>query len=64
MVYLRNNLPKIKDSSYVINLDAHKLIETHCIALYVKSNFGVKHTSKELKKFIGNKNVTTNIYRI
>ena len=37
-VYSRNNLPKIKDGTYVINLDEHKSIETHWIALYVNAN--------------------------
>ena len=27
-------------------------------------NFGVEHILKEIRKFIGNKNITTNIYRI
>ena len=27
-------------------------------------NFGVEHIPKEIKKFIGNKNMITNIYRI
>ena len=27
-------------------------------------SFGVEHIPKEIKKFVGNKNVTTNIYRI
>ena len=27
-------------------------------------NFGVEHTPKEISKFIGNKNITTNIYGI
>ena len=27
-------------------------------------SFGVEHIPKEIKKFIGNKNMTTNIYRI
>ena len=27
-------------------------------------NFAVEHTLKEMIKFIGNKNITTNIYRI
>ena len=27
-------------------------------------SFGVKDIQKEIKKFIGNKNITTNIYRI
>ena len=34
-VYSRNNLPKIKDGAYVINLDEFKSIGTHWIALYV-----------------------------
>ena len=41
------------------------------IALYVNNNhvtycdsFGVEHILKQIKKFIGNKNVKTNIYRI
>ena len=71
-VYSRNNLPKIKNGSYIINLDEYKLIGTHWIALYVNGNnraticfdsFGVEHIAKEIEKFIGNK-YSTNIYRI
>ena len=54
-VYSRNNLPKIKDGPYVINLDENNSIRTHWIARYVKNNianyvnrFGVKHISKEI----------------
>ena len=54
-VYLRDNLPKIKDGSYVINLDEYVEIGTHWIALYVINNnvtyfdnFGVEHISKEI----------------
>ena len=70
-VYSRNNLPKIKDGAYVINLDEYESIGTHWIALYVNANnivyfdsFRVEHIPKEIKKFIGNKNIITNIYRI
>ena len=70
-VYSRNNLSKIKDNAYVINLDEYKSIRTHCIALYVNDNngtyfdsFGVEHITKEIKKFVGNKNIIANIYRI
>ena len=70
-VYSRNNLPRIKNGVYVINLDVYKSIGTHWIALYVNGNnviyfdsFGVEHISKEIKKFIVNKNIITNIYRI
>ena len=64
-VYSRNNLPEIKDRTYVINLDEFKWIGTHSIALYVNrndiiyfDNFRVEHNLKEIKKFI------KNIYRI
>ena len=63
-VYSRNNLSKIKDGAYVINLDEYKLKGTHWIALYVNDNnvtyfdsFGVEHIPKEIKKFTGKKNV-------
>ena len=68
---MRINLPKAKDGVCVINLDMHKSIGTHWITLYVNDavttyfdSFGVKHTSKKVKKFIGNKNISTKIYRI
>ena len=71
-VYSRDNLPnKIKDGAYVIHLDEYSDIGTHWVVLYVKNNdityfdsFGVEHVSKEIKAFIKNKNVKTNIFRI
>ena len=36
--FLRNNLPKIKDGTYVINFDEFKLIGTHSIALYANND--------------------------
>ena len=70
-VYSRNNLPKIKSGVYIINLNESESIGTYWIALYVNDNnvtyfdsFGVEHISKEIKKFIGNKRIITNIYRI
>ena len=70
-VYSRNHLSKIKDEKYMINLDEYESIGTHWIVLYVNAenvtyfdSFGVEHIPKEIRKFIGNKNVITNIYRI
>ena len=37
-VYSRNNLPKIKDKAYVINLDECKSIGTHLIDLSFNYN--------------------------
>ena len=52
-VYSRNNLRKIKDGTYVINLDEFKSIRIPWIAWYVNGNkiiyfdsFGVKRNSK------------------
>ena len=71
-VYSRDNLPnKIKDGAYVINLDEYSDIGTHWVALWVNINnvtyfdsFGVEHIPKEIKRFVKNKNVKTNIFRI
>ena len=71
-VYSRDNLAdKIKDGAYVINLDEYSGIGTHWIALYVNKktviyfdSFGIEHISKEVKKFVNNKNITANIFRI
>ena len=69
--YSRNNLSKIKEGAYVINLDEYESIGTHWIALYVNGDniiyfdsSGVEHIPKEIAKFIGNKNIIINIYRI
>ena len=70
-VYLRNNLSKIMDGAYIITLDECESIRTHSISLFVNENnityidsFGVEHIPKEIRKFIRNKNVVTNIYRV
>ena len=63
-VYSRNNLPKIKDRPYIISLDEYEPIGTHWIAMYVNDEnviFGVGHIWKEIKEYIGNKNIITNI---
>ena len=70
-VYSRDNLPKIKDGAYVINLDEYSDIGTHWVALYVHNNnvtyfdsFGVEHIPKEIKMFINKSTIVTNIFRI
>ena len=70
-VYSRNNLRKIKKGAYVINLDEYENTGSHWMALFVKTNgaiyfdsFGIEHIPKEINKFIGNKEIKTNIFRI
>ena len=60
-----------EDGAYVINLDEYSDIGTHWVALYVNNktvtdfdSFGVEHISKEMKKFINNKNIIGNVFRI
>ena len=47
-VYSKNNLPKIKDGEYVLNLDGSKLIGAHWITLYVNNNSLTNFTALEL----------------
>ena len=70
-VYSRDNLTKIKYGAYIINLDEYSKIGTHWVALYVHNDdvtyfdsFGVEHIPKEIKTFINNKNIKTNIFRM
>ena len=55
-VYSRDNLPKINDGAYVINLDEYSDIGTHWIVLYVLNNdvtyfdsFAVEHIPQEIR---------------
>ena len=56
-VHSRNNLPKIKFGEY-------ESIGTHWTALYViAENVRYIDIPTKIRKFIGNTNITTNIYR-
>ena len=59
------------DGASVKNFDECADIETHWVALYVQNidvtyfdSFGVEYIPKEIKAFIKNKNIATNIFRI
>ena len=54
-----------------MNFNTYISIRIHWLDLYLNGDFvayfgsfGVFHNPKEIKKFIGNKNIPTNIYRI
>ena len=72
VVFSRNNLPKtIKSGAYVINLDEYADLGTHWIVLFCNRNeivyfdsFGVEHVPEKIKKFVGNKNITANLFRV
>ena len=68
-VYSRDILPnKLQYEVYVTNLDEYVDVGTHLIYLYVNDNNGtyseIEYIPKEIKKFIGNNNITTNIFRM
>ena len=49
-VYSRDNLPKMKDGAYIVNLDKFSDVGTHWVALYANNDdvtyfdsFGVEH---------------------
>ena len=76
-LYSRNNLLNIKDVTYVINLDKYKSIGIPWIALHVNGNIGSasydvtyldsfwdEHIPKEIRKFVGNKNIIINTFEL
>ena len=71
-VYSRDNLPKIKDGTYIINLDEYSDIGTYWVAFYVQNNnvtyfgsFTVEHIPKEIRTFIDRSlSITGNNFRI
>ena len=70
-VYSRDNLPKIKDGAYVINLDEYSDIGTHWVALHALNDdfiyfysFGAECIPKEAAFSIDNTNTVTNIFRV
>ena len=67
IIYLKQRMGQ----AYVANLGEYESIGTHWITLYVNAesvtyfdSFGVEHFPKEIRKFIKNKNIITNMYRI
>ena len=71
-VFSRNNLPKkLKDGACVINFDEYADAGTYWMALFCNRNesvyfetFGVEHAPEEIEEFVGNKNITANIFRV
>ena len=70
-VFSRGNLQKIKDGTYIINLEEYSDTGTHWVAFHMINDdvtyfgsFGVEHIPKEIKAFIKNKNIKTNIFRV
>ena len=70
-VYSRENLQKVKDVTYIINIDEYSDIGTYWIALHLQNNnvtyfdsFRVEHIPKKIRTFISNKYIKTNILRI
>ena len=62
---------KIKDGAYVINLDEYADVGTYWIALFCRKieiayfdSFGVGYVPEEIKEFIRNKNIKSNIFRV
>ena len=67
----RNNLPRIKDGAYVINLTDRNSIGTYLVSLFIDritavyfDSFGIEHISQEVLNKIRDKSITHNIFRI
>ena len=65
------NEPRAKYGPYVTNLDEYADVGTHWIALFCNrseivyfDSFGVEYVPEEIKKFVGNKKIIANIFRV
>ena len=70
-VFSRNNLPRMKDGKYVINLDDKNSKGTHWVSLFIDRNtalyfdsFGIKYIPQEVLNKIKDKSIIHNIFRI
>ena len=70
-LFQKNNLPRIKDGAYVINLDDKNSKETHWVSLFIDRNtaiyfdsFGIEYIPQEVLNKIKDKSITHNIFRI
>ena len=70
-IITRNNLPRIKDGVYVINLDDKNSKGTHWISLFIEKNltvyfdsFGIEYIPQELLNKIRDKSIPHNIFTI
>ena len=68
-LFSRNNLPRIKDGAYIINLDDKKSKGTHWVTLFIERNtvyfdsFGMEYIPQELSNKIKDKSIIHNIFR-
>ena len=69
-VFSRNNLPRIKDGAYVINL-VDKKVKEHIVSLVIErsavvffDSFGIEYIPQKALSKIKNKSITHNIFRI
>ena len=71
-VFSRNNLPRVtEDGGYIINLDDKGKTGTHWIAVHLNGDdasyfdsFGIDHVPVEIVKFLRNKHLHINIFRV
>ena len=70
-IFSKNNLPRIKDGLYVINLDDKSRKGTHWVSLFTDRNtvvyfdsFGIRYIPQEELNKINDNSITLNIFRI
>ena len=68
---MRDNLPRIKDGAYAINLDDNQSKETHWVSLFIDRDtavyldcFGIEYIPQEVLSKIKDKSITYDIFRI
>ena len=70
-LFSRNNLPRIKDGAYLINLNERKAEGKHWVSLFIGRNtavyfdsFGIEYIPLEVLNKIRDKSITHDMFRI
>ena len=70
-LFSRNNLPRIKDGAYLINLNERKAKGKHWVSLFIGRNtavyfdsFGIEYIPLEVLNKIRDKSITHDMFRI
>ena len=70
-IFSRNNLPRLKDGAYVINIDGKQSKGTHWASLFIEKDtvvccdsFGIEYIPQGVLNKTGDKSIAHNIFRI
>ena len=62
-VFSRDNLPRMKDGAYIINLNDKQSEVRHWVSFFILHSFGIDYIPQKVLRKIKDKSITHNIFR-